>query len=125
MTDPDIKAQIEAQLAEGSCAASELIALQVIGDSMEPEFKDGAIVVIDQDAVIRDRVYVMAMIEGGLVLRLLVIEDGRYFIEPLNEAYMHERQEIDQSALKGVIVQQTPPKGRRKDRIIYTYDKTN
>ncbi len=122
MADSDIKAQIEAQLAQGSCAASELIALQVIGDSMEPEFRDGAIVVIDQDAVIRDRVYVLALIEGGLVLRQLVIEEERYFIQPLNEAYMHERQEVEQSALKGVIVQQTPPKGRRRDRIIYTYE---
>ncbi len=122
MTDPDIKAQIEAELAQGSCAASELIALQVIGDSMEPEFKDGAIVVIDQDAVIRDRVYVLVMLEGGLSLRQLRIENDRYFIQPLNEAYMHERQEVEQSALKGVIIQQTPPKGRRKDRITYTYE---
>ncbi len=122
MSDTDIKVQIEAQLAQGSCAASELIALQVIGDSMEPEFKDGAIVVIDQDAVIRDRVYVLAMIDGGLVLRQLVIEEQRYIIQPLNETYMHERQEVPQSALKGVIVQQTPPKGRRKDRITYTYE---
>ncbi len=122
MSDSDIKAQVEAQLAQGSCAASELIALQVIGDSMEPEFKDGAIVVIDQDAVIRDRVYVLVMIEGGLALRQLLIEDECYIIQPLNEAYMHERQEVPQSALKGVIVQQTPHKGRRKDRIIYSYE---
>ncbi len=122
MSETDIKAQIEAQLAQGSCAASELIALQVIGNSMEPEFQDGAIVVIDQDAVIRDRVYVLVMIEGGLALRQLLIEEQRYIIQPLNEAYMHERQEVEQSALKGVIVQQTPPKGRRKDRITYTYE---
>ena len=121
MPDSNIKAQIETQLAQGSCAASELIALQVIGDSMEPEFKDGAIVVIDQDAVIRDRVYVLVMMEGGLALRQLLIENGCYIIQPLNEAYIHERQEVPQSALKGVIVQQTPPKGRRKDRITYTY----
>ncbi len=122
MSDSDVEAQIKAQLAQGSCAASELIALQVLGDSMEPEFKDGAIVVIDQDAIIRDRVYVMVMLEGGLTLRLLVIEDERYFVEPLNEAYMHERQEIEKSVLKGVIVQQTPHKGRRKDRITYRYE---
>ena len=122
MSDTDVKAQIEAQLTQGSCAARELIALQVIGDSMEPEFKDGAIVVIDQDAVIRDKVYVLVMIEGGLALRQLLMEDERYFVQPLNEAYMHERQEVPQSDLKGVIVQQTPHKGRRKDRIIYTYD---
>jgi len=122
MSDSDVEAQIKAQLAQGSCAASELIALQVIGDSMEPEFKDGGIVVIDQDAVIRDRVYVLVMLEGGLALRQLVIEEERYIIQPLNEAYMHERQEVEKSALKGVIVQQTPHKGRRKDRITYTYE---
>ncbi|HEB86884.1 MAG TPA: S24 family peptidase [Gammaproteobacteria bacterium] len=122
MSDTDLKAQIETELAQGSCAASELIALQVIGDSMEPEFKHGAIVVIDQDAVIRDQVYVLVMIEGGLALRQLLIDNQRYIIQPLNKAYEHERQEVSQSALKGVIVQQTPPKGRRKDRIIYTYE---
>jgi len=123
MSDTDAKTQIESQLAQGSCAASELIALQVIGDSMEPEFKDGAIVVIDQDAVIRDRVYVLVMLDGGLALRQLSIEEGRHFIQPLNEAYMHERQEIEKDALKGVIVQQTPYKGRRKDRITYNYER--
>lgn len=122
MSDTDIKAQIEAELAQGSCAANELIALQVIGDSMEPEFKHGAIVIIDQDAVIRDRVYVLVMIEGGLVLRQLLMEDKRCIIQPLNETYAHERQEVPQTAIRGVIVQQTPHKGRRKDRIIYTYE---
>ncbi len=121
MSESDIKAQVEAQLAQGSCAASELIALQVIGDSMEPEFKDGAIIVIDQDAVIRDRVYVLAVTEGGMVLRQLFIENEQYYIQPLNEDYIHERQSIDKDDLKGVIVQQTPPKGRRKDRITYNY----
>ncbi|VAX06510.1 Mobile element protein [hydrothermal vent metagenome] len=121
MSESDIKAQVEAQLAQGSCAASELIALQVIGDSMEPEFKDGAIIVIDQDAVLRDRVYVLAVIEGGMVLRQLFIENEQYYVQPLNEDYMHERQSIDKNDLKGVIVQQTPPKGRRKDRITYNY----
>lgn len=122
MSKTDIKAQIEAELAQSSCAASELIALQVIGDSMEPEFKHDAIVIIDQDAAIRDKVYVLVMIEGGLALRQLLVEDQSYIIQPLNKAYAHERQEVAKSALKGVIVQQTPPKGRRKDRITYTYE---
>ncbi|MDH5572115.1 MAG: S24 family peptidase [Gammaproteobacteria bacterium] len=115
----DIKQQVEAQLAAGSCSANEPLALQVIGDSMEPEFKNGNIIIIDRDAAIRDKSYVIALVEGGYTLRQLFIENERYFVEPLNPDYKHERQEITMDALMGVVVQQNDPKGKRKDRKFY------
>ena len=105
----DIKQQIETKLAEGSCSANEPLALQVIGDSMEPEFINGNIIIIDRDAVVRDKSYVVVMIEGGCTLRQLFMENDRYFVEPLNPEYKHERQEVSADALMGVVTQQNDP----------------
>ncbi len=117
----DLKSEITRQLEAGSCAASELFALQVIDNSMEPEFRKDCIIVIDPDGVVRDGVYVVALIESGYIFRQLKIEDERYFIQPLNEDYLHERREIAPDAIKGIVVQQAPPNGRRKERKKYTY----
>ena len=115
----DIKQQVEAQLEAGSCSANEPLALQVIGDSMEPEFIDGNIIIIDRDGVVRDKSYVVVMIEGGYTLRQLFINKGQHIVEPLNPEYKHERQQVQPEAIMGVVVQQNDPKGKRKDRKFY------
>ena len=104
---------------ESSCSGSEPIALQVIDDSMEPEFKRGNIIILDRSGVIEHECYVVAMIENGPIFRQLLIEEGRYFIQPLNEAYMHERREISKDAIHARVIQQAGPTGRRKDRKHY------
>ncbi len=103
----------------GGCGASEPFALQVIDDSMEPEFKRGCVIVIDPGGVIENGCYVLVMVENGYIFRQLAIEPGQYFIQPLNEAYMHERRAIVQDAIKGVIVQQAGATGKKKDRKHY------
>lgn len=103
----------------GGCGASEPFALQVIDDSMEPEFKRGCVIVIDPGGVIENGCYVLAMVENGYIFRQLAIESSQYFIQPLNEAYMHERRTIVQDAIKGVIVQQAGATGKKKDRKHY------
>ena len=103
------------------CASSEPYALQVIDDSMEPEFKKDCIIIIDPSGLAVDGAYVIATVENGYIFRQLRIEDGHYYIQPLNEAYMHEKREISLNAIEGVIIQQAGPKGRRKDRKKYTY----
>ncbi len=104
-----------------ACAAPEPFALQVVDNSMEPEFKKDCIIIIDPEGLVKDGVYVLALIESGYIFRQLKIEGGRYFIQPLHEDYMHERREVKLEDLKGVIVQQAAPNGRRKDRKRYTY----
>lgn len=101
------------------CGSSEPFALQVIDDSMEPEFKRGCVIVIDPDGVVAHQSYVLAMVENGYIFRQLTIESGKYYLQPLNADYMHERREIAQDAIKGVIVQQAGATGRRKDRKSY------
>ena len=107
------------------CASSEPYALQVIDDSMEPEFKKDCIIIIDPSGLAVDGAYVIATVENGYIFRQLSIESGHYYIQPLNEAYMHEKREISLNAIEGVIIQQAAPNGRRKDRKKYTYTVTS
>lgn len=112
---PDIKKE----LMESSCSGTEPFALQVLDDSMEPEFKKDCIIIIDASATVKHECYVMASVENGYIFRQLLIEDDKYFIVPLNEAYMHEKREVAFEALEGVIVQQASPKGKRSERKRY------
>ena len=112
---PDIKMELE----QSSCSGTEPFALQVLDDSMEPEFKKDCIIIVDASATAKHECYVMASVENGYIFRQLLIEDDKYFIAPLNEAYGHEKREVAFDALEGVIVQQASPKGKRKDRKRY------
>lgn len=103
----------------GGCGNSEPFALQVVDDSMEPEFKRGCIIVIDPAGVITHLCYVLATVENGYIFRQLSIEADKYYLQPLNEAYAHEKREIARDAIQGVIIQQAGATGRRKDRKKY------
>ncbi len=117
MADKDIDIPIIPIDAEmSSCAEAEPFALQVLGDSMEPEFRHGCVVVIDPAGTIRDGSYVLAMYNEEYIFRQLVIAEGRYFLKPLNEAY--DTLEIPGlDAIKGIIVQRAGR--RRRDRKHY------
>ena len=108
---------LQADLADhGGCANSEPFALRVLGDSMEPEFRDGNIIIIDSAAAVESGCYVLAQVDGEYIFRQLIIEDGRYVLRALNEGY----DEIEVSgieAIRGVIVQRSGV--RRKDHKHY------
>ncbi|HDO33500.1 MAG TPA: S24 family peptidase, partial [Chromatiales bacterium] len=40
-----------------ACAASEPFVLQVLGDSMEPEFTDGTVIVVEPGGVLQNGSY--------------------------------------------------------------------
>lgn len=90
---------------EAGCANSEPFALRVLGDSMEPEFPDGCIVIIEPNAPAQDGSYVMAELpDQGFIFRQLAIEDGNVWLKPLNEGY--EAIEVsDVSCIKGLVIQ--------------------
>ncbi|HKJ09665.1 MAG TPA: S24 family peptidase [Gammaproteobacteria bacterium] len=95
---------------ESSCGGSELFALQVLGESMVPEFADGCIIVVDPAGVIEHGCYVVARHDEEYVFRQLSIEADRYFLRPLNAD--HESYEISGlEEIHGVVVQQA---GRRR-----------
>jgi SOS-response transcriptional repressor LexA len=99
------------------CASGELYALRVIGDSMEPEFKDGSIIIIDPTGVLKDGSYVVAIHDDEYIFRQYRKHDGRHFLTALNNDY--ETVEIPGTdSVKGVIIQQAGK--RRKDRKFYT-----
>lgn len=103
MSDTELDLTMEG-LDSGGCAASEPFALRVLGDSMEPEFRDGCIIIIDPAAVIENGSYVLAAHNGEYIFRQWVIESGRYYLKPLNEGY--PTLEVDSTeVVKGVIVQ--------------------
>jgi SOS-response transcriptional repressor LexA len=82
---PDFKQN----MTEGSsCSEAEPFALQVIDDSMEPEFERGCIIIIDPTGVVRDGAYVFAVDnKAEYIFRQLRIENGRYILTALNANY--------------------------------------
>ena len=103
-------------MSEGSCG-NEPFALQVLGDSMTPEFAEGQIIIIDPEGVITPGCYVLATVNEEYIFRQLIVEQERYYLKPLNDAYPTVA--IDSlSHVHGVIVQRA---GRRRhERKHYT-----
>ncbi len=100
----------------GGCSASEPFALRVLGDSMLPEFAEGAVIIIDPEGTIRDGCYVMAEVKNEYIFRQLRIVENKYYLQPLNDLY--DTVEISgQDVIQGVITQQAGR--RRKDRKHY------
>lgn len=95
----------------GSCSESEPFALQVIDDSMQPEFDQGCIIIIDPTGIVRDGAYVFAKdLNDEYIFRRLRLQDNRYTLEALNPAY--ESFDIaGQHKIEGVITQRA---GRRR-----------
>lgn len=102
-----------------SCSSSEPFALQVIGDSMEPEFPDGAIVLVEPADWCQNGMYVMAMVEGVRWFRQYLKDTRGERLVALNDLYPP----IDLSGLEwnmeGIIMQRTlrrhqTPSGRRE-----------
>lgn len=107
----------EIMLEGSSCSGRDPFALQVLGDSMEPEFENGCIIVIDPDGVVDNGSYVFAVHNDEYIFRQLEItEDGRYYLKALNESY--ETLEIPGlESVHGVIVQKAGK--RRSERKHY------
>ena len=57
-----------------SCSNADPFALQVLDDSMEPEFPTGCIIIIDPAGVIENDAYVFAKYQGEYIFRQLKID---------------------------------------------------
>lgn len=100
----------------GSCSSKDVFALQVKGDSMAPEFKDGAVIVIDPQGHVQDKSYVIANVRGELVFRQIHIQGEQYTLTTLDGSEPEESID-DLDAIEGVVIQQAGK--RRKDRKFY------
>ena len=95
-----------------ACASAEPFALMVLGDSMEPEFAEGEIIVIEPEGLVTDGSFVMAELNGELIFRQLAIEGDSWQLRPLNPAYPAAAIS-GPGDIRGVIIQKSKP-GRRK-----------
>jgi len=97
-------------MSESSCSALEPYALRVLGDSMEPEFAEGCVIIVDPGYVPRDLSYVVVEFAGDVFFRQMVFDGERRYLKPLNPKYGPF--ELTQPyAIKGGVVQQV---GRRR-----------
>ncbi len=102
----------ESKMGGGGCSALEPYALQVLGDSMAPEFWDGCIVIIEPGAPVRHGSYVLAECAGEVVLRQLRVEGSRRLLTALNPAYPAIELDTSQN-IRGAVVQRA---GRRRSQ---------
>lgn len=93
------------------CSDHEPFALQVLGDSMAPEFLDGHIIIIEPgNQIAKHGSYILALYEEEYIFRQFLVQEGHYFLKPLNDHY--PTLEIKNLAvIKGVITQRA---GRRR-----------
>jgi DNA polymerase V len=110
---PAVPAGPESDPALDACSSAESFALMVLGDSMEPEFVEGDIIIIEPEGLATDGSYVMAWLNDEWIFRQLVkTEYGGWKLQPLNPNYPPSIIP-DLSGIKGVIIQKSKP-GRRK-----------
>jgi phage repressor protein C with HTH and peptisase S24 domain len=105
-----------ALMDESACSGSESFALQVLGASMEPEFNEGEIIIIEPDGLLRDGAYVLAQHRGEWIFRQLCKVHGAggesWRLRALNPAFADIALD-DLSSVRGVIIQKSLP-GRRR-----------
>ena len=108
-----IPIQMQAVDAElEACSSAEPFALMVLGDSMEPEFIEGEVILIEPEGLATDGSFVLARLAGEWVFRQLARHGEGWRLQALNPAY--PAADIpDLDAVKGVIIQKVKP-GRRR-----------
>lgn len=107
---PEVDPRLEA--FSSPCENKEPYALMVLGDSMEPEFKEGDVIVIEPGHPVVDGSYVIAHHNNDYIFRKLRVIGERFYLEPENHAYSAEQiDSLDQ--IKGVITQKKSPGGRK------------
>ena len=99
-----------------TCIEAELFALRVVDNSMEPEFADGCIVVIDPTGVAKDGTYVLAEVNSAYVFRQLRRTDGCYKLVALNDDYPSIALTAGLASVRGVVVQRAGTRRRYHKR---------
>lgn len=105
---------------ETGCKAqtTEPYALRVMGDTMSPEFNDGHIIIVDPALPPHNGAFVVIDYGGEVILGRYVSEDGRKWIQYMDES-LSPIELVPPFEHKGVVVQRVGR--RRKDRKYYEY----
>ncbi len=70
-----------------NCSSKEPFALQVLGDSMEPEFPDKCMIIIEPSDWCQSGMFVMAMVEGVRWFRQYIKDDEGEKLVALKDLY--------------------------------------
>ncbi|MCB1790797.1 MAG: S24 family peptidase [Gammaproteobacteria bacterium] len=102
-----------------SCSQHEPFALQVIGDSMAPEFPDECIVIIEPADWCQHGMYIMALVEGVRWFRQYLKDDHGEHLIALNDIYPPIELDGLEWKVEGIIMQRNlrrhqTPSGRRE-----------
>lgn len=86
---PVVAATPQQETADSNCSGNEMVALMVLGDSMEPEFIDGEILVIEMGRPATDGAFVIAEVakEDFIFRQLRCDALGGRLLHALNPAY--------------------------------------
>lgn len=100
---------------DSACSGAESFALRVLGISMEPEFCEGDILIIEPQGLVRDGSYVLAHLDGEWLFRQLRRHDAGWALYALNPAFGITPL-ADLLAVRGVVIQKAVPGRRRLSR---------
>ncbi len=88
-----------------ACERNAPFALMVLGDSMEPEFRDGAVIIVDPSVPLHQNCYVVADYNGETIFRQFVVRGEDHYLVPLNDKYPEIKLE-GEYRIRGIITQQ-------------------
>ena len=108
---------IPGEAEASACASGEPYALMVLGDSMQPEFEEGEIIVVEPEGLAKDGSYVIAFHNEEYTFRQLLKRDAGWALHALNPAYP-DHPIADLTCIKGVVILKKQP-GRRKSAKYY------
>ncbi|HED16983.1 MAG TPA: S24 family peptidase [Gammaproteobacteria bacterium] len=89
---------------EGGCSARAPYALQVLGDDMEPEFMDEAIIIVDPNVPLFNKAYVVIDYDGETTFRQFVVREEKHYLIALKDGSAVELS--SEYNLRGVVTQQ-------------------
>jgi len=98
-----------------SSTNTEPYALRVMGDSMWPEFEDGAIIIVDPGGICKSGGYVVVDFNNDVTFRQYLEHEGKKYLAPVNDLYPTEEL-IAPYNIRGVVIQQKHKRqGKRYD----------
>jgi phage repressor protein C with HTH and peptisase S24 domain len=111
---PIVTAAAEDPAQDSNCSGNELVALMALGDSMQPEFNEGEILVIEMNRPAMAGSYVIAEVaKEDFIFRQLARDDkGGWLLHALNPAYP-DTPIPDLSIIKGVVIHKRHPRSRK------------
>lgn len=122
---PVVSAEAQAEGgAFGACSDAEPFALMVLGDSMEPEFMEGEIIVVEPEGLAKDGSYVVAFHNEEYIFRQLLKREAGWALHALNPAYP-DHPIAGLSGVRGVVIMKKKPGRPSKSGKKYYVDKEN